>query len=317
MIKFLKPNRFNYIASSVILGTGSALLFCLFFLFFGDLAEFIAQFLLIVVFILCVRDKRSVDIAFIANMACVYILLGEVKYLFYYMISTIIPVYLLTKLALTYKTFKRKKYWYPNQMLLTWLCVYALFLTILMFFYWYPFHDIASTLSSINSSLDSLPSEMYNQRVKLEKYTSLLVPYFPGIKGMWFVFTISSATSYAQKWFKKRKLNIIRSPIILSEIYLPMWIWGAFIICSVMLIISDFINTKTQYFVGNLLLPLLALFVIQGLSVVYTFAKRQKKRYILFVFLSIFMLGWPIIGVIILGLIEPWVQLRNRISKDK
>ncbi len=304
-------------SNSIILGTGSAFLFSLFFLFFGDLADCIGQSLIIVVFVLCHKNKKSVNVAVIANTLCMLALMGtEIKSFIYYLVAIVIPVYLLTQKSLQYKISDRKKYWYPDQLLIGNLGQYSLLLTILIFIYWHGVNDIATTFKILQSNLDTLPLEMHNQRVKLERYTSILLPYIPGIKGAWFIITMTISVAYTQKLIKNNKLPVNRPIILLSQLYLPTWVWKYFIGIAIMVISSSVINTTLSIFFSNLMLPLLALFALQGLAVIYAFAKQQKKRYILFVFLLIFMLGWPLLIVILLGLVEPWLQLRNRIRKD-
>ncbi len=66
----------------------------------------------------------------------------------------------------------------------------------------------------------------------------------------------------------------------------------------------------------NMVLLLAAGFALAGLGVVHTAARRwpNRRAWLTAVYVFLFLFGWPVIALAGLGLVDPWLNLRQRIG---
>ena len=231
-----------------------------------------------------------------------------------------IPGLVLPYFARQCQSEKGKKIWYPLERLVGMLAFYALISTTVLMLVWHFFGIGEKNLETLSSSLKQVPLEAQDQVALLMTYLKLLWPYIPGISTALFVFMVAIATSLTPKWFKAHKVDFPRPLLLLSELYLPWWCWKVFAAVGVAWAIAlQFEMPALQHAFGNLLVPLVALFILQGLSIVTTFAKKQKNTQMLLVIFYGFVLvfGWTLLVLILAGLLEPWLDLRTRLTQRK
>lgn len=96
------------------------------------------------------------------------------------------------------------------------------------------------------------------------------------------------------------------------DIALPRWTDIAFALC----VAGAFLPDPIGFAALNPALILGALFGFTGLATVHAFArtKRSGRALLVTFYVVVFLLGWPILLVIGLGLIEQWMGLRRRWS---
>lgn len=103
--------------------------------------------------------------------------------------------------------------------------------------------------------------------------------------------------------------NLRPSPKM-AEIDLPGWMQGALVIAA----IGAFLPGTAGFVGGNLVLIFTFAYTLAGLGVAHAIIARWPNRNLLLVavYAFIFMFGWPAVLVALLGLAEPWLNLRRR-----
>jgi hypothetical protein len=108
------------------------------------------------------------------------------------------------------------------------------------------------------------------------------------------------------------RLGVNRRPTPeLSELELPGWLWPAIGVAALLALLG----AGGLGFLGRSLLLVLAVpYVFLGLAVVHAFARRvSHRRLALTLFYgAIMLLGWPLVAVLLLGLVEDWAHVRQR-----
>ena len=151
-------------------------------------------------------------------------------------------------------------------------------------------------------------------------YLKIFWPYVPGISMGVFILMVTFSTSLTQKWFAHKKIKFPRPALTLSELYLPWWCWKVFAGFGLAWAISLQTDLPPlQQIFGNMTLPLVALFLLQGLSIITAFIKKHKNPKMLLVIFYGFVLvfGWTLLILILGGLLEPWLDLRTRLIQTK
>jgi len=284
----------------------------------GDLSTIIAIIPLFTLGLMTSEPKRLAS-AFAISLLGVALFLGLENTLSYALYVGA-PGLLLPYFARQYQSEEGEKVWCPLERLAGMLGFYALASTVMMMLIWHVFGFGAKNLETLKGGLKHAPLEAQDQVALLTHYLEIIWPYVPGISMALFIFMVAVATSLTPKWFKAHKVTFPRSPLLLSELYLPWWCWKAFAAIGVAWAIALQLETPlAQHAFGNLLAPLVALFILQGLSIVVTFAKKQKNTQMLLVIFYGFVLvfGWTLLILILAGLLEPWLDLRTRLTQRK
>ncbi len=96
----------------------------------------------------------------------------------------------------------------------------------------------------------------------------------------------------------------------MAQLELPWWLWpliGVAAGCAVL-------GGESLGFAGrSALLVLIVPYAFLGLAVIHKFADRWAHRSLVLgaIYLGLVILGWPILAVLALGLVEDWAQLRR------
>lgn len=109
----------------------------------------------------------------------------------------------------------------------------------------------------------------------------------------------------------------LSKPIRLDLLTLPFWPW---ILLAVAGIISfAFPEALLGIYARNVLLVLRVLFLLQGLSVAHVFAKTKPygKGFLVSLYFFTFVIDW--LGLLIagLGILEPWIKIRQRLKNQE
>lgn len=141
---------------------------------------------------------------------------------------------------------------------------------------------------------------------------SHLIKILPGLVGASWLMMILSNAILAQGLLKAFNQNLRPSPDIADVYPFPVFYYllaGAGV-CSILPL--GWISTVTS----NLLFPLMIPFLLTGLGTIHVIARKSPYRsWILGGFYALaFVLSWPFLFLIMVGIIEPWVKLRNRVN---
>ncbi len=98
----------------------------------------------------------------------------------------------------------------------------------------------------------------------------------------------------------------------LTSLNLPFWLWGFFAVCGVIgMLFSDFLLGLIAV---NVILVLMAVFLVEGLSVLKCVLARHKNGKVLFLVGAgvVFVFNFLVLGIVIVGILEPWLKLRRK-----
>ena len=311
----LTPQRFSH---PFLGGLVSALLFSFLWRVIGDLATIISIIPMFTVGLMN-SETKPLGLALFISILSTAFLLGLDQVLSY-ALYVAAPGLLLPRLAMQFQTQERKKIWYPLERLCGALGLYALGATLILALIWHATGLSTTALATIQDNLQKSPLEMQDRFQILLNYLKILWPYVPGISMGIFTLMIPLSVSLVQKWFSRNKVKFPRPALNLSDLYLPWWCWKAFAGAGsawALALQTDF--TALHYIFGNFTLPLVALFLLQGLSIVTAFAKKQKnpKMFLVIFYGFVVVFGWTLLILILGGLLEPWLDLRTRLIQTK
>lgn len=132
---------------------------------------------------------------------------------------------------------------------------------------------------------------------------------FPGLViGSWLAMIMANAV-LAQGVLARFRRNFRPTPAM-ADIDLPSWLRGAFAI----VLLGAFMPGHAGFIGTNLALILALAYALAGLGVIHALLSASPYRGALLGAAYAFMLvfGWPIVIAALLGLAEPWLNLRRR-----
>jgi hypothetical protein len=311
------PNlNFKSLSPYLIGGALSALLFSFFSRVLGDLGGTLAQLPLLILALLMPRVVPSaLGLSALGAGALVLLDLGAQSTLSY-CVYVALPSLLFSWLALQHHPTEKKIYWYPLERLMGAVVVYALVLCAFFAVAWLGFDLQEKFFKALEGEWAKFSVTMQEHIELVRGYVKALWPYVPGLSTGFLIWMTTLNTSVTQRWFKKRGLKFPRPALLLSELYLP---WGAWTTLAVLglgwALLIQFDPLLGQA-VGNLAIPLIFVFILQGLAIINTFAKMQKKPHLILVIFygCVVVLGWVLLIVFLMGLLEPWLNLRERLK---
>lgn len=230
---------------------------------------------------------------------------------FVYAFNAPMPAGLVTYLALRSQIDPEgKAVWYPGGYIVSWLTV----MFAAAFVVWAVFVADDGVADTIRLTLDEAFSIMWpvfpeNQRGQL---STVLSTVFPAAVAMVWIMTAVVSGSVAQKMLMRLKRNL-RPMGSLAVLELPYWLTSVLVGASVLALIG---SGDSEYIGTNLTMVLTIPYVFLGLAVVHMYSRRvSHPRMLLTAFyIVVFVLGWPIILLVGVGLIEQWVGLRKRFA---
>lgn len=145
----------------------------------------------------------------------------------------------------------------------------------------------------------------------LTSTAAAIVRVFPGIvTGSWLAMVLANAV-LAQGLLVRFHRNFRPSPHM-ADIELPLWLRGALAIA----LIGAFMPGIAGFLGTNLAVILAAGYALAGLGVVHALLRNSPHRAPLLgvTYLFMFVFGWPVVLAALLGLAEPWLNLRRRVA---
>jgi Predicted membrane protein (DUF2232) len=143
----------------------------------------------------------------------------------------------------------------------------------------------------------------------LKAMAAALARIFPGIVIVSWLAMILANAVLAQGVLKRFQRNFRPAPAM-AEIDLPAWLRGALAIC----VIGAFLPGHAGFVGTNLTVILALAYALAGLGVIHALLGRSPHRGPLLgaAYAFMFVFGWPVIIAALLGLAEPWLNLRRR-----
>lgn len=145
--------------------------------------------------------------------------------------------------------------------------------------------------------------------VNVSAFAALVTRFFPGvIADSWMMMVIANAI-LAQGLLVRFGRNLRPSPTM-PEIELPSWVTGATVVAA----IGSFLPGTAGFVGGNLVLMSVLAFALAGLGVLHALLARSSNRTVALVatYAFLFIFGWPLVIIALVGAAEPWLNLRRR-----
>jgi hypothetical protein len=146
---------------------------------------------------------------------------------------------------------------------------------------------------------------------RVRAVTAALARYFPAIVlASWLVMTAINAIMgfrLAQRFFGPK-----RPEPAWSAMWLPGWLMTVIAAASLLALIGK--GTTVGFVGGNAALALCVPYVFLGFATAHVLAARLgPRRFVLWgLYVAVFLLGWPVLLVAILGFVEDWIGVRRR-----
>lgn len=302
-----------------VLGSGiSVLLYAILWRLTGDLGSILAQVPLFITTLTFIGSPLILSIYYLGASLLITLDLGFAQGSTY-LLFVALPSLIFPWLILRSQKNQGKTYWYPLKRLIRDLLLYTSTLTLIFSSLW----TLGGWGDSVYRQLDEVwtafPQETKETFMVFQSYITFIWPYVPGIMIGFFILMTTLSTALTQRWFQKQHKAFPRPPLKLTELYLPWATWKAFVGLGILWAILSYVNPSLAQINGNVALCLLCAFLLQGLSILHAFAKKQKNSHMFLVISYVCMLvfGWPLFIFTIMGILEPWIKLRDRISDNK
>jgi hypothetical protein len=143
----------------------------------------------------------------------------------------------------------------------------------------------------------------------LSTMAAALARVFPGIViASWLSMILANAV-LAQGLLARFQRNFRPTPAM-ADIDLPAWLRGAFVIA----LLGAFMPGHAAFLGTNLAVILALAYALAGLGVMHALLRTSPHRGPLLgaAYAFMFVFGWPVIIAALLGLAEPWLNLRRR-----
>lgn len=168
---------------------------------------------------------------------------------------------------------------------------------------------------SRKSILHFLGTFSQSNRTALFSLLEEVIHYFPALMSIsWIIMTFGNG-ALAQLLSKRLKRKL---PYLLQIKNWSVFQWQYWLLAGA-LAGSIFLNKPEAFLMQNLVLVALVPFLIEGLAVFHeVYSKITSFSWGIIVFYGlIFILGWPILALVFLGVFEPWVHVRQRFADRK
>jgi hypothetical protein len=222
----------------------------------------------------------------------------------------VVPVVLLVRQSLLAKTGPGNAVeWYPPGLMTAWLTGLGLVAAVATFvFFGGPQAMQAALREALAPALDRRLGEITPEVDELLAFVAFILPGI--VATSWMVMTASNA-SLAQGLLARFGASWRPSPD-LAALGLPMWIPVLLAFASGATLLGG-----TARFIGvNVLIVLVVPFCLAGLAVLHTVARRFPRPAVTLVtfYLLAGILGWPLVLIALLGLLDSPLGLRRRFA---
>jgi hypothetical protein len=137
---------------------------------------------------------------------------------------------------------------------------------------------------------------------------------FPGLMAASWLIMVAINAVLAQGLAVRLGRNRRPSPDF-AALELPGWLWMAIAGAALLALLSALDDTGLGFLGRSLLIVLVVPYAFLGLAVIHALVRRLSHPglALLAVYSGLVLLGWPILGVLLLGFVEDWAQLRRRL----
>ncbi|PHQ70899.1 MAG: hypothetical protein COB93_04395 [Sneathiella sp.] len=219
------------------------------------------------------------------------------------------PVILLARQALLWREHDGKRFWYPTEYLMLWWVGICVILTTGIVSLLYLNDEMRQELIT---GFDQALSQLKDLRGVDPTVTAEdLVAIIPLVIGpMWGVFILLGGC-LAQGLLVRFDKNMRPTPR-LTEMELPKWSALALIATTALFVIVG----SSWPIIGALVVALGIAYFFQGMAVIMVVTRGRNGRPFILgaIYVLMFLMFWPIVVVIILGLIEKWIGFRRRFA---
>ena len=233
-----------------------------------------------------------------------------------YAILNAAPAAVLVRFSLMSRTSAngQAQIWYPPGQLLTWLAAGAslLFMAVLAWTsqneggLWYGLENfMQSMVQTFAATGGKEPTDQLQNAVA---QMSSLLPAMVGVSWM----TMHVVNGLLALGLAIRFGWNLRPAADIAQLQVPKSLFYALAIALASAFLSDMMGLMARTIAIYLLYP----YIFAGLGIVHSLARLTKARtaLLLIFYLLLFILGWPLVVVAGLGIIDQWAGLRNRIS---
>jgi Predicted membrane protein (DUF2232) len=200
--------------------------------------------------------------------------------------------------------------WYPPGLLTAWLTGLALAgLVVALLLLGGPGGVEAELRTALAPPLDRLIGESAPERAGTLHFLAMIVP---GVVAASWMTVAAINASLAQGLLARFKANWRPSPDF-SELALPAWMP----ILLALAALATMIDGGARFLGANVMILLAVPFCLAGLAVLHAFARRftYPALFLLGVYALIGALGWPLLLVAALGLLDSSIGLKRRLAR--
>ncbi|MFT5539755.1 MAG: hypothetical protein ACI82H_001279 [Alphaproteobacteria bacterium] len=227
--------------------------------------------------------------------------------------GSVVPVLIVIRFGLLNRSADDESIeWYPPGLVLTWLTLYCAA----------AFAVLAVALGSgpqgleagIASYVDGFRQMVAGARdsAAVDRMLATLKRVFPFLVVTWWVIVITVNAHVAQK-ILVRTGNAKRPSPDLTTTALPPWILPAVVAAAAVALVG---SGWLGFVATNIALILCIPYFLSGLAILHAISARWngRKAILIAVYLLLLLFGWPLIVVTGLGMMEYWVDLRQRFA---
>lgn len=224
-----------------------------------------------------------------------------------YVLTCGLPVLVLTRQSLLWRKEDEKVTWYPvSNLMVCWM-----FVSILL-------SGMAVSLLYLNPELKANLTDQFNQIVpQLQKQgemfksvtAEMIVRLLPQFFGPFWGIVLMIGGALAQSVLVRFKKNMRPSPAF-QELRLPVWVVAA----TIGAFAFSFFFSWGDAILGAVTLTLEIAFFLQGMAIIHKVSKSWNYRSVILtaVYLSMILIFWLVLVVVLLGLVDNWVGVRER-----
>lgn len=207
-----------------------------------------------------------------------------------------------------------KTEWYPQGLVLCQLVLYAAVVLVLALLWvrW----STGSIEASFEAALANVLGQLTGEAGQLAGVARRIADYaalMPGIIAVsWVLMTVINAA--LAQFLALRGGQAQRPAAPLAELWLPAWCGPALAIGALASLVA---GGDLAFFAQGLAVLLAVPFLMQGLAVIHSLARRLPAPGLALagLYLVLVLFSWPlVVVVVVLGLVEDWAHLRRRLA---
>lgn len=236
------------------------------------------------------------------------LLWGSSGFIFLFII-TALPLYFFIEKALLWRKEGNKTEYYPESLLVRWFSLSALIICLgsCLIFLFTDKGGLIAKMAQVSQQLGELSPD---QHVFLET----IIQFFPTIITLNWALILFINGAIAQKVLEKRDLAL-RPQFLLENVRTDeLWLYAL----AISGLIGFLLDGVVAQVALNLTFALMIPFWFVGLGTLHYLAKQEKylfKGAIWGVYVLIFLIPLSHLIIVALGIFEPWIQLRTRLSE--